>query len=161
MLGSHGISAPFDASRFHGRFGPPLAEADHGDSRGALWLVEDRVVLVRAEGTASVEGAHWATETMDRVIRGARALHGRSCYVAWSFESIRGYGPTVGAHFVQWFHLNRSLLNRVSILSANPVLRMTARAASLAFRGAATFPETTEEFDSILQGWLEHIHAHS
>lgn len=148
------------AERLYERWGVPWAETKQGETRGGLWLVEDRILLLYGEGRVSPDAAHWATDTMDAAIRDAAERHDRRFYIAWSFEGIETYGASVGAHFVQWFHRNRRRLVRTTIHTENTVLRMTAKAASLAFAGAGSFPDSIAELDEVVDGWVTHIRTH-
>ncbi|MEO1480502.1 MAG: hypothetical protein AAFU77_00235 [Myxococcota bacterium] len=141
--------------------GGPIATGEHRVSRGVLWCVEDRILVLYAEGRASLEGARWATEEMSRAIEMRAQLHNRRLMIGWSFENIEGYGPQVGMHFVQWFADERQRLSRFMVYTRNPVLRMTARAATVALpKSVASFPASAEDFDRTLKGWADYIRSH-
>lgn len=138
--------------------GEPWAHDDHGSSQGWAWRLEGRIFLLYARGQANIDGATWATDLMDRVVAEEHATGGRRVYVAWSFEEIHGYGPAVGMRFINWFADNRSAVNRFLVYTENSILRMTARATSIALpSGSMAFPSSGAEFDRILDDWVARV----
>jgi hypothetical protein len=146
--------------RLTSALGLPAAQADHGGTQGWAWRVEQRILLIYARGRASMDGAIWATDEMDRIVADEYAARGRRVYIAWSFEDIEGFRPAVGLHFIDWFKDNRVALNRLMVFTENSIIRMTAHATSIAFPpGSLLVPESAAEFDRGMDGWAQHLRA--